>query len=110
MDGCCTYEIGSTEYVGEDVPIGTPIANTQMFILDRHMQPIPIGVTGEIYIGGAGLARGYLNRPDLTEQRFIQNPFDENARLYRTGDLGRYLPDGNIIFQGRIDQQVKIRG
>lgn len=110
--GCCTYEIGSSEYAGDDVPIGKPIANTQIYILDQHMQPVPIGVSGEIYIGGAGVARGYLNRPDLTEERFVQNPFSEDpqARLYKSGDLARYLSDGNIIFQGRIDHQVKIRG
>ena len=110
--GCCTYEIGSSEYPGDDVPIGKPIANTQMYILDQHMQPVPIGVSGEIYIGGAGLARGYLNRPDLTSQRFVQNPFsnDPQERLYKSGDLARYLSDGNIVFQGRIDHQVKIRG
>ena len=110
--GCCTYEIGSTEYAGDDVPIGKPIANTQIYILDQHMEPVPIGVSGEIYIGGAGVARGYLNRPDLTEERFVQNPFskDPQARLYKSGDLARYLSDGNIIFQGRIDHQVKIRG
>ena len=110
--GCCTYEIRSTEYSGDDVPIGRPIANTQVYILDQHMQPVPIGVCGEIYIGGVGVARGYLNRADLTEQRFVPNPFSEDprARLYKTGDLGRYLGDGNIVFLGRIDHQVKIRG
>ncbi len=91
-------------------PIGLPIANTQVYILDSYLQLLPIGVYGEIYIGGLSLARGYLNRPDLTSERFIANPFVANERLYKTGDLGRYLPDGNIDFLGRIDHQVKIRG
>jgi surfactin family lipopeptide synthetase A len=93
-------------------PIGRPIHNTQIYILDKHLQPVPIGVTGEIYIGGVGVARGYLNRADLTAQKFIPNPFsaDKQARLYKSGDLGRYLANGNIQFLGRIDHQVKIRG
>ena len=98
--------------------IGKPISNTKIYILDERRKPVPIGAMGEIYIGGAGLARGYLNRPELTEERFIKNPFvneedkrrGENQRLYRTGDLGRYLADGNIEYMGRIDDQVKIRG
>jgi amino acid adenylation domain-containing protein len=94
------------------ISIGRPIANQQVYILDSHLQPVPIGVTGEIYIGGAGLALGYLNRPDLTTAKFINNPFSSKpgARLYRTGDLARFLPDGNIEFLGRVDNQVKIRG
>jgi len=79
------------------IPIGRPISNTQIYILDVHGAPVPIGVAGEIYIGGAGVARGYLNRPELTAERFLADPFstDKTARMYRTGDIGRYLPDGN---------------
>jgi len=93
-------------------PIGRPISNTRIYILDNHGEPLPIGVTGEIYIGGAGVARGYLNRPELTAERFIPDPFstEPSARMYKTGDLARYLPDGNIEFLGRNDFQVKIRG
>ncbi|MDZ8235946.1 MAG: amino acid adenylation domain-containing protein [Nostoc sp. ChiQUE01a] len=94
------------------LPIGRPITNTQIYILDTYLQPVPIGVTGELYIGGEGLAREYLNRTELTAKNFITHPFSKKpqARLYKTGDLARYLPDGNIEFLGRIDNQVKIRG
>ena len=109
---------------GKKPPIGRPIANAQIYILDKYLQPLPIGVPGELHIGGAGLARGYLNRPELTQEKFIPNPFDnskfkipygnakgrQNSKLYKTGDLARYLPDGNIEYLGRIDNQVKIRG
>jgi amino acid adenylation domain-containing protein len=107
----CCHPINSCS-ADTSIPIGRPIANTTIYILDSHRQPVPIGVPGELYAGGDGLARGYLNRPDLTAERFIPNPFsdDPNAKLYKTGDLVRYLEDGTIEFLGRIDNQVKIRG
>ncbi len=94
------------------IPIGRPIGNTQMYVLDRNMQPVPVGVIGELYIGGDGLARGYRNRSDLNGEKFISNPFDcePGSRLYKTGDLARYRADGNIECLSRIDNQVKIRG
>jgi amino acid adenylation domain-containing protein len=110
--GCCVYEVpGNSPMVGS-VPIGTPIANTQLFLLSPSLMPVPVGVTGELYIGGHGLARGYLNRPNLTAEQFIPNPFSAKpgARLYRSGDLARYRADGNIEYLGRVDRQVKILG
>lgn len=115
--GVCTFAISPETNISASatVPLGKAIANTQIYLLDRSLQPVPIGVPGEIYIGGKNLARGYLNQPELTAEKFLENPFtpaplNKGDRLYKTGDKGRYLADGNIEFLGRIDHQVKIRG
>ena len=94
----------------ESPPIGKPVANARIYVLDDHLQPVPIGVVGGLYVGGVAVGRGYLNRQELTAQRFIPDPFDEAGRLYSTGDRARFLPDGNIEFLGRLDNQIKIRG
>ncbi|GBO51724.1 long-chain-fatty-acid--CoA ligase [Pseudanabaena sp. lw0831] len=106
------FEPDESLHPDAEIPIGRAIANTQTYVLDRNLQPSPIGAAGELYIGGVGLSRGYLNRPDITVKRFIPNPFSNNSedRLYKTGDVARYLPDGNIEFIGRSDFQIKIRG
>ncbi|PSB30551.1 non-ribosomal peptide synthetase [Chlorogloea sp. CCALA 695] len=106
--GVLTYKVANSQ--SQTVPIGRPLANTQAYILDDHLQPVPIFVPGELYIGGANLARGYLNSPELTAQKFINNPFSDTGKLYKTGDKARFHPDGSIEFLGRSDRQVKIHG
>ncbi len=110
--GPALYPVECLSETATNVPIGRPISNIQIYLVDAHLQPVPIGVPGEVYIGGVGLARGYLNRPELTAERFIPHPFraEPGGRLYRTGDLARYRLGGNIEFLGRMDHQVKLRG
>ena len=107
--GCCVYSVPRGEKATGPVTIGRPIANTQLYVLDTQQQPDPIRADGEQYNDGYGVARGYLNRPDLTAERFVENPFTPGTRMYKTGDLARYLPDGNLVYLGRLDDQVKIR-
>jgi acyl-coenzyme A synthetase/AMP-(fatty) acid ligase len=109
---CCHSIPNAPEENGRSIPIGRPIANTRVYILDRYFNPVPIGVTGELCIAGDGLARGYLSGPEPTAEKFVPDPFSTipGARLYRTGDLVRYRADGNIEFLGRLDDQIKIRG
>ena len=106
------YVMNKSADIDSTVPIGRPLDNTQVYILNQHLQPVPIGVKGELYTGGDGLSRGYLNQPELTKEKFVDNPFSDilGSKLYKTGDLVSYQPDGNILFFGRIDNQVKIRG
>jgi len=110
--GCCVYEIPQGDTKAGPVPIGRPIANANIYLLDKKLRPVAAGVSGEIYIGGDGLARGYLAQPEVTAERFIPNPFSESSgeRIYRTGDMARYRDDGEIEYLGRVDHQVKIRG
>ncbi|KUP39086.1 non-ribosomal peptide synthetase [Bacillus halotolerans] len=108
--GCMIHSFDQQNDRRESVPIGAPADNMNIYVLDKSMKPVPIGVPGEIYISGDGIAREYLNRPELTAERFLRNPFVQEAKMYRTGDLARRLADGNIEYLGRIDHQVKIRG
>jgi aspartate racemase len=107
-----SYEPKDGEEIPAVLPIGRPIANTRIYILGKNLQPLPVGVAGDLYVSGPGLARGYLNRPDITAEKFVEDPFrsEPGSRMYKTGDLARYLPSGEIEFAGRTDDQVKIRG
>ncbi|HMF57778.1 MAG TPA: amino acid adenylation domain-containing protein [Pyrinomonadaceae bacterium] len=108
----CSQYTCQTPATKTSIPIGRPVSNAEIYLLDDRLQPVPVGIAGQLYVGGQGVARGYLNRPDLTAEMFIPHPFSQEpgARLYRTGDIARYLSDGNIVFLGRLDQQVKVHG
>ena len=106
----CTAHQLTTKDSNAQIPIGKPIPNAQNYILDKNLEPVPVGVTGDLYIGGEGITNGYLHRPELTAERFVKSPFHESGDLYKTGDLASYRPDGTIDFLGRADHQVKIRG
>lgn len=110
--GCCVYKVPANQQRTGPVPIGRPIANARLYVLDRHRRPVPIGVRAELYIGGDCVGLGYINQPELSAERFLPDPFcpASGSPMFRTGDLGRYLPDGNLVFLGRADQQLKIRG
>src|SRR5581483_11858243 len=106
-----TFTVTEAAELVNSVPIGYPITNTRIYILSENQEPVPVGVTGEVYIAGHGLARSYLNQADETAEKFMADPFgEEGRRMYRTGDLGRYRADGSIEYLGRVDHQVKVRG